>query len=73
MCWICTPIDEVVRFIMAVWGGGVENAAENVLREEADAEFDPASVSESGTDYPEESVEEVNEPSTCRGRRCGHG
>ena len=29
-----------------------------VLREEADAEFDPASaVSESGTDYPEERVE----------------
>ena len=66
------PIDEV-RFIMAVWGGGVENAAENMFREEGDAEFDPASVSDSGTDSPEESVEEVNEPSTSRGRRCGHG
>ena len=44
-----------------------------MFREQADAKFDPADVSSSVNDYPEESVEEVNKTGTSRGRGCGHG
>jgi len=37
------------------------------------AKVDPADVSGSDSDCPEENVEEVNKPSTSRGRVCGCG
>ena len=40
-------------------------------QEEGNAKFDLASVNGGDSDYPEESVEEVNEPGTSRGRGCG--
>ena len=43
------------------------NNKENMLREEADAKFDPADVSSSVNDCPKESVEEVNKAGTSRG------
>ena len=49
-----------------------ESSKENLHREEGDAEFGPADVNGSDGDYPNESVEEVNEPSrsTSRSRGC---
>ena len=44
-----------------------------MFREEGYAEFDPTNVNGSDSDYPEESVEEVNEPGILRGRGCGCG
>lgn len=38
--------------------------------EQGGAEVDPADVGVGNSDYPEASVEEVNEPSTCRDRGC---
>lgn len=38
--------------------------------EQGGAEADPADVGVSDSDYPKESVEEVNEPGTCWGRGC---
>ena len=38
--------------------------------EQGGAEVDSADVGVRDRDHPEESVEEVNEPSTCRGRGC---
>ena len=44
-----------------------------MFKEKGDAEFDPAHVNGSDSDHAEESVEEVNEPSTSKGRGCGRG
>ena len=56
---------------MNIPGNGIESNEENMFKEKGDAEFDPVNGSDS--DHAEESVEEVNEPSTSRGRGCGHG
>ena len=69
----CFTAEEVVGFIMDIPGNGDENDKENLLGEEGDAEVDPEDDSSSDSDYPEESVEEVNEPSTSKGRGRGHG
>ena len=42
-----------------------------MFREEANAKFDPADVSSSVSDYPEQNAEEVNKAGTPRGRGCG--
>ena len=60
--------DEVIRFILDIPGN-----EENMFREKGDAEFDLIDVSGSDSDYPEQSVEEVNEPSKSRGRGGGRG
>ena len=44
-----------------------------MFREERDSEFHPADVNGSNSEYPEENVEEVNEPSTWMGRKCDCG
>ena len=62
----CFTTDNVIRFIKDFLGGGVESQ-EDVFRAERDADFDPAHVSGSDSDYPEESVEEVKELGTYRG------
>ena len=49
----------------------VESNKENMFREEANAKFDPADVSSSVSDYPEQNAEEVNKAGTPRGRGCG--
>ena len=54
---------------MDIPGDGVKSSKENMFREEQNARFDPADTK----DYPEGSLEEVNSPSTLRGRRCGQG
>ena len=46
---------------------------ENLHREEGDAEFGPAVVNGSDDDYPNERVEEVNEPSRSTSRSWGCG
>lgn len=53
-------------------GDGVEGNNENMLRR-GGAELDPANVNGSDSGYPEVGVEEVNKPSTLRGRGCGCG
>ena len=65
----CFTTDNVICFIKDFLGGGVESQ-EDVFRAERDADFDPAHVSGSDGEYREESVEEVNELSTCKGRGC---
>ena len=45
-----------------------EATEENMFGEERNAEFDPAVDNGSDSDYPEQSVEEVNEPCASRGR-----
>ena len=60
-------IDEVIRFIMDILGDGVESNNENMFREEGNEQFDPANVSGSDSDYLEENVVEVSEPSTTKG------
>lgn len=62
--------DEVIHFVMDIPGDGVESSKENMFREEGDAEVDPANVNGGDSDYPEESVEEANKPSTLRSRGC---
>ena len=66
---------EVARFIMDIPGEGDVSEEENILGEEGDAEVDPEVHLDSGSDsdYSQETVEEVNEPSTSRGRGRGHG
>ena len=59
--------DEVIRFIMDILGDGVESNNENMFREEGNEEFDPANVSGNNSDYLEENVVEVSEPSTTKG------
>lgn len=44
--------DEVIHVLRDIRGDGVENKEENMFGEEEDAEFDPASVSGSDSDYP---------------------
>ena len=62
----CFITDNIIQFIKDFLGGGVE-IQEDVLRVERDADFDPADVSGSDSDYPEENVEEENELGTYRG------
>ena len=69
----CFTTDEVICFSMNIPGNVVESNEENVFREEGGAKVDPADVSGSDSDCPEENVEEVNKPSTSRGRVCGCG
>ena len=65
----CFTTDNMIHFIKDFLGGGVESQ-EDVFRVERDADFDPADVSGSDSDYPEENVEVVNELSAYRGRGC---
>ena len=44
-----------------------------MLREDGDAEFDPADVNGSDSDLTKMKSVEVNEPGTLRGWGCGHG
>ena len=62
--------DELIHFIIDIPGDGVESNDENMFGGEGNTEFDLADVNRSDSDSPEESVEEVNEPSTLR---CGGG
>ena len=55
---------EVARFIMDIPGEGDESDEKNILGEEGDTQVDPEDESSSDSDYPQETVEEVNEPST---------
>ena len=66
----CFTTDNVIRFIMDIPGGGVESQEEDVFRVRGMLTFDPADVGGSDSDYSEESVEEVNEVGTYRGRGC---
>ena len=52
--------NEVFHFIIDTAGDGVESNKENMFREEGGAKFDLADIN----DYPEESSEDVNNPST---------
>ena len=59
---------------MTIPGNGDESDDENMLGENGDAEVNPDDDNGHDSDlYPEESVEEVNEPSTFRGMGCGGG
>ena len=77
MCRISPPkwrhgTNEVLHFIMDIPGDGTESNKDNRSGEEGDTQSDPASVNNSDSDYPGDSVE-VNEPSTSRGRDGGCG
>ena len=61
MCSFTT--EEAIPFtvdIVDIPGDGVESNKENMFREEGGAKFDLADIN----DYPEESSEDVNNPST---------
>ena len=49
----CFTTDEAVCFIVDALGDGVESDEENMFREEGDADVDPAVVSGSDSDCPE--------------------